>query len=61
MKIVNQDNQKFSLIREIDKIKNLKKIFDDLRNITNSEFDFYSTISNQIMIYNILKISEFFK
>jgi hypothetical protein len=24
MKIVNQDNQKFSLIREIDKIKNLK-------------------------------------
>ena len=58
LKIVNQDNQKFSLIREIDKIKNLKKIFDDLINITNSEFDItYSNSSSllQNIISNLIR------
>ena len=58
MKIVNQDNQKFSLIREINKIKNLKKIFDDSINKKNSEFDItYSNSSSllQNIISNLIR------
>ena len=68
MKIVNQENQKFSLIRDINYIKDLKINFDSL-NSSNSEFyDDYSKssfllqniISNlireKLLIYNEEKI-----
>lgn len=53
MKIVNQDNQKFSSIRDIEKIKNLKINFDDSIYIPNSEF--YNAYSNSsFLLRNII-------
>ena len=69
MKIVNHENQKYSLIRDINDIKDLKINFDDSLTFTNSEFyDAYSKssfllqniISNlireKLLIYNEEKI-----
>ena len=44
MKIVTQKNQKYSYIKDIDLIKNLKINFDDSLNISNKEF--YNAYSN---------------
>ena len=53
MKIVVQENQKFSVIRDIDKIKNLMKNFDNSINQYNSEF-FFPYINSSSILQNII-------
>ena len=58
IKIVNQENQKFSLIRDLDKIRDIKIEFDDSTDIINSDFYnifSYSSSLLQNIISNIIR------
>ena len=53
IKIVNQENQKFSLIRDLDKIRDIKIEFDDSTDMINSQF--YNTFSySSSLLQNII-------
>ena len=58
IKIINQKNQKYSIIRDIDKINNLIINFDDSMNVSNTDsFFIYSNSSSllQNIVSNLVR------